>query len=106
MVEPITASGNNLSRNVRRRVSSNVARATASGNGGLGHSMGDFLSLIDLLNMNTRTLIQRPFREIKTDYQQSVANLEKGRAEGDEHHERFDKLAVCNLFEELQKCSC
>jgi hypothetical protein len=55
--------------------------------------------------MNTHTLMQRPFREIETDYQRSVANLEKARAEGDEHHERFYKLAVRNLFEELQKCS-
>ncbi len=67
-VEPITASGNNLSRNVRRRLSSNVAGATASGNGGLGHSMGYFSSLVDFLNLNTRTLMQRPFREIETDY--------------------------------------
>jgi hypothetical protein len=67
--------------------------------------MGDFSSLVDLLNMNTRTLKQRPFREIERDYQQSVANLERARAEGDEHNERFYELAVHNLFEELQKCS-
>jgi hypothetical protein len=103
-VKPITASRNNSSRNVCRRIS-NAATATASGNGGLGCSMGDFSSLVDLLNMNTRTLKQRPFREIETDYQRSVANLERARAEGDEHNERFYELAVHNLFEELQKCS-
>jgi hypothetical protein len=55
--------------------------------------------------LNTRTLMQRPFREIETDYLWSVASLEKARAEGDEHHERFSELAVHNLFKELQKCS-
>jgi hypothetical protein len=35
--------------------------------------------------------MQRPFCEIKTDYQ------------GDKHHKWFYELAVRNLFEELQK---
>jgi hypothetical protein len=83
-----------------------VAGATASGNGGLGRSMGDFSSLVDLLNMNTQTLMQRPFREIETDYQRSVANLEKAQAEGDEHHERFYELAVRNLFMKSCRNAC
>jgi hypothetical protein len=103
-IEPITASGNNSSRNVHRRISC-AATATASGTGGLGRSISDFSSLVDLLNMNTHTLMQRPFRDIELDYERSIANLEKARAEGKEQKERFYGVAVCNLFEELQKCS-
>jgi hypothetical protein len=103
-VEPITASGNNSSRNVRRRISC-AATATASGSGGLGHSISDFSSLVDLLNMNTCTLMQRPFHDIELDCKRSIANLEKARAEGNEQKERFYEVAVHNLFEELQKCS-
>jgi hypothetical protein len=55
--------------------------------------------------MNTRTLMQRPFCDIEADYKWSVANLEKARAEGNEQKEKFYEVAVCNLFEELQKCS-
>jgi hypothetical protein len=103
-VEPITASGNNSSRNVRRRISC-AATTTTSGSGGLGRSISDFSSLVDLLNMNTRTLMQRPFRDIESDYERSVAALEKARTEGNEHKERFYEVAVRNLFEELQRCS-
>ena len=103
-VDPITASGNNSSRNVRRRIS-RAATTTTSGSGGLRRSVSDFSSLVDLLNMNTRTLKQRPFRDIESDYERSIANLEKARAEGNEQKERFYEVAVRNLFEELQKCS-
>lgn len=95
-VEPFTAPGGNLSRNWIRIVS-NAAAATTSGSSGLGHSMSDFSSLVDLLNINTNALMPRPFREIETDYQRSVTNLEKARAEGE--------LAILKVFEELQKCS-
>jgi hypothetical protein len=104
-VEPITASGNNSSRNVHRRISCAATTTTTSGSGGLGRSISDFSSLVDLLNMNTCTLMQRPFRDIELNYERSIANLEKARAEGNEQKERFYEVAVCNLFEELQKCS-
>ena len=55
--------------------------------------------------MNTRTLMQRPFCDIESDYERSVAALEKARTEGNEHKERFYEVAVRNLFEELQRCS-
>ena len=52
--------------------------------------------------MNTRTLMQRPFRDIESDYERSVAALEKARAEGNEQEERFYEVAVHNLFEEFR----
>jgi hypothetical protein len=55
--------------------------------------------------MHPDTLMQRPFCGIGSDYERSVANLEKARAEGNEQKEKFYEVAVCNLFEELQKCS-
>jgi hypothetical protein len=103
-VEPITASGKNSSRNVHRTISC-AATTTTSGSGGLGRSISDFSSLVDLLNMNTRTLMQRTFHDIELDYERSVGNLEKARAEGNEQKERFYGVAVRNLFEEFQKCS-
>jgi hypothetical protein len=61
------------------------SRCSCSSIRGLECTMGDFSSLVDHLNMNTCTLMQRPFHKIETDYQQSVANLERATAEGDEH---------------------
>ena len=88
-VEPITASGNNSSRNVRRRISC-AATTTTSGSGGLRRSISDFSSLVDLFNMNTCTLMQRPFRDIESDYERSIAVMSLVSGPGQSHMVVFE----------------
>jgi hypothetical protein len=41
----------------------------------------------------------------RSNYERSIANLEKAKAEVNEQKERFYEFAVHNLLKELQKCS-
>jgi hypothetical protein len=64
---------------------------------GAGRSMNDFTSLVELLNMNTRSLMQRSIREIDVDYERTLEKLERAEAEGTystraDDIRRFDSL--------------
>ena len=72
---------------------------------GAGRSMNDFTSLVELLNMNTRSLMQRSIREINADYKRTLEKLERAEAEGDEHRISWYENTLKKLEEEFQRSS-
>jgi hypothetical protein len=101
-VEPITATATNATRNVRRRT---MNAPSSSFTSGAGRSMNDFTSLVELLNMNTRSLMQRSIREIDADYERTLEKLEKAEAEGDERCISWYENTLKKLEEEFQRSS-
>ena len=72
---------------------------------GARQSMNDFTSLVELLNMNTRSLMQRSIREIDADYERTLEKLEKAEAEGDERRISWYENTLKKLEEEFQRSS-
>ena len=70
---------------------------------GAGRSMNDFTSLVELLNMNTRSLMQRSIREIDADYERTLEKLERAEAEGDERRISWYENTLKKLEEEFQR---
>jgi len=95
-VEPITATATNATRNVRRRTMNAPSSSFTS---------GAFTSLVELLNMNTRSLMQRSIREIDADYERTLEKLEKAEAEGDERRISWYENTLKKLEEEFQRSS-
>ena len=72
---------------------------------GAGRSMNDFTSLVELLNMNTRSLMQQSIREIDVDYERTLENLERAEAEGDERRISWYENTLKKLEDEFQRSS-
>jgi hypothetical protein len=101
-VEPVVASGTNATRNVRRRTMNAPASSVMNGT---GRSMGNFLPMVELLNMNTRSLMQRSIREMDADYERTLEKLERAEADGDERRINWYESTLKKLQEEFDRCN-
>jgi hypothetical protein len=99
-VEPITATATNATRNVRRRTMNAPSSSLTSDAGRL---MNDFTLLVELLNMNTHSLMQWSICEIDADYERALEKLERAEAEGDEHRISWYENTLKKLEEEFQR---
>jgi hypothetical protein len=101
-IQPIAAvaASSTTTRNVRRRTTNN----TSSDNDHVGRNgaLGDLSSLFDTMQRNNRTLLQWSFRDIQTDYESSLASLDRARSDNDDAHVSFYEMACHNLLEELR----
>jgi len=101
-VEPVVDSGTNATRNVRRRTMNAPASSVMNGT---GRSMGNFLPMVELLNMNTRSLMQRSIREMDADYERTLEKLERAEADGDERRINWYESTLKKLQEEFDRCN-
>ncbi len=93
---PVSTSTNSSNdRNVRHHVSNTV---TTSNGTGATCSFGDISSLVDVLNQNTRAILQPPFAEVQRDCEASKLALERAKDNNDNSRVMFYELAVYNFF--------
>jgi hypothetical protein len=96
---PISTATSNNNRNFRHMVSNVPSTNNVNG---AACSIGDILSLVEMMNQNTRVMFHCPFAEVQRDYKTSMLALERARGDNDDSRVKFYELAVHNLFKELQ----
>jgi len=60
---------------------------------------------VELLNMNTRSLMQRSIREMDADYERTLEKLERAEADGDERRINWYESTLKKLQEEFDRCN-
>ncbi len=100
---PVSTSNNNNNNNNERSVRRCVTNAASTNIGNAAaRSFGDILSLLEIMNNNTKAILRRPFAEVQRDYEAAMVLLEKAKDDDDDSRVMFYEIAVCNLFKELQ----
>jgi hypothetical protein len=102
VVPAATATGSNVVRNVRPRLTTPSNGSNGNARGVMGTGLGDLPALLDMMNKNTRAMMRRSFIEVNNDYKLSKAELATARAENDEGSISFYEIACRNLEEELK----
>ncbi len=99
---PVSTSKNNHNNNERSlRCYVTNAASTNTGSGAAG-SFGDILSLLEMMNNNTKAMLLRPIAEVQRDYKAAMASLQRAKDDNDDSRVMFSEIAVCNLFKEIQ----